>query len=167
MQRHERVVSTRLARAVALAALLILPLLPSASGVDQRRSIWSDLSLAVDPRYPVNWPMGFPPFVRVPYLRIGPRSLINSDLLLLDEHTGTQVDAPAHGPVTGALAKAMVDRVPIAQWFGEACVIDVRSLLDRAENGVSPLIRVDHVRQWEQEHRPLSRGDVVLFRSDH
>ena len=50
---------------------------------------------------------------------------------------------------------------------GEACVIDVRPLLDDAPIGHSPLIRKQHVLDWEQQHRPLGPGDVVLFRSGY
>jgi kynurenine formamidase len=50
---------------------------------------------------------------------------------------------------------------------GEACVVDVRDLLDQAPKGVSPLVKPQHVARFEQQHRKVRFGDVVLFRSDY
>src|SRR5262249_50863940 len=55
-----------------------------------------DLSLLVDSSLPCTWPANFAPFHINQYLRIGRHSPYNSDLLLIDENTGTQFDAPAH-----------------------------------------------------------------------
>ena len=85
----------------------------------------------------------------------------------LDENTGTQLDAPAHGPVSGQTAQITPDRLPPWGFVGEACVIDVSQLLDDAPDGYSPLILKEHILAWEKEHRPLGPGDVVLFRSGY
>ncbi len=53
-----------------------------------------DLSLLVAPELPCYWTAGFPPFDLNHYQRIGPLSAYNSDILTIDEHTGTQFDAP-------------------------------------------------------------------------
>ena len=126
-----------------------------------------DLSLMIARDYPCTWPGGLPPFQINHYLRIGPRSAYNSDILVIDEHTATQFDAPSHGPVTEPWAGITNDKVPIWQFVGEACVIDSRAFLDTAPNGYSSLIPREHVMAWEKEHRPLGPGDVVLFRSDY
>ena len=126
-----------------------------------------NLSLLVASDFPCIWPNLFPPFHINHYLRIGPLSPYNSDILTLDENTGTQFDAPAHGPVPGQTALITPDRVPIWQFVGEACVIDVSHLLDDARKGHSPLILKKHILAWEKAHRPLGAGDVVLFRSGY
>ncbi len=126
-----------------------------------------DLSLLVAPEYPCTWPQLFPPFHMNHYLQIGPRSAYNSDILTLDENTGTQLDAPAHGPLTNQTALITPDRLSPWQFVGEACVIDVRRLLDDSPNGNSPLILKEHILAWEKEHRPLGPGDVVLLRSGY
>jgi hypothetical protein len=55
-----------------------------------------DLSLLVSQDHPCTWPVGFPPFLINHYLRIGPLSPYNSDVLMFDENTATQFDAPTH-----------------------------------------------------------------------
>jgi kynurenine formamidase len=49
--------------------------------------------------------------------------------------------------------------------MGPAAVVDVRSLAEGSEPGVSPFIRPDHVRAWEAENGPLQEREVVLFRT--
>src|SRR5262249_9118000 len=108
-----------------------------------------------------------------PYLRIGPHSAYNSDILVIDEHTGTQLDAPAHFipppelrlPNAGPFGKVTADKVPIWQFAGEACVIDCKDLLDTTPNGRSDLVTKERVIAWEKKHRPLGAGDIVLFHS--
>lgn len=134
-----------------------------------------DLSLLVSPRLPSFWPVGgLTPYTRAPRHRVGPQAL-NRDIILLDEHTGTQWDAPAHfvpppdSGLTGAGAMGLVtsEKVPIWQFFGEACVIDITKQIDNARPGESFLITPEMVQAWEEQNRPLGPGDVVLFRSDY
>jgi len=94
--------------------------------------------------------------------------------LLIDEHTGTHVDAPAHFvpktetglPGAGDAGSITVDKVPLKQTMGPAVVIDVSALTTTpVPDGQSPLIEVGHIRDFEAEHGPLQPGDIVLFRS--
>src|SRR4249919_1463085 len=55
-----------------------------------------DLSLLVAAEYPCTWPAGFPLFQINHYLKIGPLSAYNSDILAIDGNTGTQLDGPPH-----------------------------------------------------------------------
>jgi hypothetical protein len=55
-----------------------------------------DLSLLVDAAYPCTWPAGYPQFQINHYLRIGPASAYNSDVIVIDPNTGTQLDVPPH-----------------------------------------------------------------------
>ena len=54
-----------------------------------------DLSLLVAPEYPCTWPT-FPRFQITRAEQIGPRSAYNSDILIIDGNTGTQLDVPPH-----------------------------------------------------------------------
>jgi kynurenine formamidase len=134
-----------------------------------------DLSLMVAPDLPGPWPAGWPAFQINHYERIGKLSPYNSDLLVIDGNNGTQLDVPPHSiplpesnlPNAGILGRMFTDKVAAWQFGGEACVVDCRDLLDAAPNGESPLVKRDRIIAWEQAHRPLGFGDVVLLRSDY
>lgn len=135
-----------------------------------------DHSLIVAPEYPCTWPAHpFPRFQMTHERTIGPDSPYNVDVLLIDGNTGTQLDVPPHSvarpdlkrPKSGPLGLAFTETIEPWQFGGEACVIDVRDLLDQAPKGVSPLVTPAHVKQFESKHRPLKFGDVALFRSDY
>ena len=131
-----------------------------------------DLSLLVAPDYPTGWPT-WPRFLMSPEERIGPLSPYNTEVLLIDGNTGTQLDVPPHSvtppdsgyPNAGPFGRSFTDVVPAWQFGGEACVLDCRDLLDAAPPGRSPLVTADRVAAWERAHRPLGFGDAVLFRS--
>lgn len=133
-----------------------------------------DLSLLVAPELPCVWPVGMTQLAVVPTRTIGPGAY-HRDLLVIDEHTGTQWDAPAHfvpppdSGLPGAGPNGLItgEKVPAWQFCGEACVIDITEYCDRAPDGGSFLIRPEIVEQWEKKNRPLRFGDVVLFRSGY
>jgi len=134
-----------------------------------------DLSLLIAPEYPCNWAGGWPQFQVNHYLRIGKLGPYNDDALFIDGNTGTQLDVPAHSiplpetnlPNAGPYGRIFTDNAPAWQFGGEACVIDCRDLVDAKTNGRSELITKDRVIAWEEKHRPLKTGDVVLFRSGY
>jgi len=109
------------------------------------------------------------------YLQIGPKSAYNSEILMIDGNTGTQIDVPPHSiprpdsglPNAGPLGLMFTDKIPAWQFGGEACVVDVRELLDKAPDGKSSLVRRSHIEAWEKAHRPLRAGDVVLLYSGY
>ena len=161
-------------------AIFSLLLLPPASGFpfagqQEEKIDFVDLSLPVASDYPATWPTGMPIFQINHYLRIGPSSPYNSDILVIDPNTGTQLDVPPHSipepgsglPNEGPLGLAYTDTIPAWQFGGEACVVDVRELLDQSEPGHSSLIRKTHLLEWEAKHRPFQFGDVVLFHSGY
>jgi kynurenine formamidase len=140
------------------------------------RSTFIDCSLLIAPEYPATWPSApFPRFQITRQQKIGPDSPYNIDVLLIDGNTGTQLDVPPHSvarpdlkrPKSGPLGLAYTDQIEAWQFGGEACVVDVRDLLDKAPNGTSPLVLRQHVERFEKKHRQLRFGDVVLFRSDY
>ena len=131
-----------------------------------------DLSLVVASDLPGVWPSGMQAFVLRPTQRIGPGAF-NRDLVLIDEHTATQWDAPAHFippedsglPNAGPMGAFTADKVPVWQFVGEACVLDVSEHVDDAAPGASFLITRRMVQDWEAKHRDLGPGDVFVFRS--
>ncbi|MEY3457814.1 MAG: Kynurenine formamidase [Planctomycetota bacterium] len=135
-----------------------------------------DCSLLVAPDYPATWPTApFPRFQRITELPIGPQSPFNLDLLLMDGNTGTQMDVPPHSVLrpelkrekSGPLGLAWTHVIEPWQFGGEACVVDCKHLLDQAANGVSPLVQPADIERFEQQHRRLRLGDVVLFHSGY
>jgi len=134
-----------------------------------------DLSLLVAAEYPCTWPAGFPLFQINPYIKIGPLSAYNSDILAIDGNTGTQLDAPPHSiprpgidsPLAGPAGSMYTEKIPAWQFAGEACVIDTRELLDKGANGHSSLVPKSLIEDWEKHHRALRFGDVAMFFSGY
>src|SRR4029450_13094409 len=83
-----------LKRVIRLLALVSLFLSQNSLAKGEPRFV--DLSLLIDPAYPITWPQNFPFFQINPFLRIGAWSSYNSDILTIDGNTGTQVDFPPH-----------------------------------------------------------------------
>ena len=157
-----------------LAGLCGSPLVSMPARADDRPK-FVDLSLIVAPEFPCTWPDGFPTFRIDHYLKIGPRSAYNSDILTIDGNTGTQLDVPPHSvarmelklPNSGPFGEAYIDKTPAWQFAGEACVIDCRDLFDVAGNGRSSLVKKEKILAWEKRYRRLGFGDVPLLRSDY
>ena len=147
----------------------------TARAADSGQGRFVDLSLIVAENYPCTWATGFPRFYMNRYIRIGPSSPYNSDLLQIDGNTGTQIDVPPHSiprpgsglKNAGPLGLDYTARLPAWTLVGEACVIDVTALLDQAPNGVSPLVKKEQIIAWEKKHRPLGQGDIVLLWSGY
>jgi kynurenine formamidase len=160
-----------------IAGLLALGVVcPVAAGTNDAGSQLVDHSLLIAPEFPCTWPSApFPRFQITHQRVIGPDSAYNIDVLLIDGNTGTQLDVPPHSVArpdlkreqSGPLGLAYTDKIAAWQFGGEACVVDVRDLLDQAPKGVSPLVRREHIERFEKQHRRLRFGDVVLFRSEY
>jgi kynurenine formamidase len=155
-----------------------MALIGSAAADDAKpaKNQFFDLSLLVADDYPCTWAAGsWTLFQMMPYRQIGPLSAYNSEVLMIDGNTGTQLDVPPHSipPADSKLPNAnrfgamFTDKVPAWQFGGEACVIDCRELRDSGPKGRSDLIKKERVMAWEKKHRPLSPGDVVLFYSGY
>lgn len=158
----------------ALGSALVFGGSPLMAAEDASRVV--DLSLLVAPEFPCTWPAaGFPPFHMSQYLRIGPLSAYNDEILGIDGNTGTQLDVPPHSvphpdtklPNAGPYGRMWTDKVPAWQFCGEACVVDCRDLLESAPKGHSALVQKERIAAWERDHRPLEFGDVVLLRSGY
>src|SRR5262249_2545672 len=122
--------------------------------------------------YPCTWPT-FPPFQINHYERIGPLSPYQSEILIIDGNTGTQLDVPPHSvtppesslPNAGPFGRSYTEAIPAWQFGGEACAIDCRALRHSASPGQSALIRREGVMPGERAHGRLGPGDVVFFAS--
>lgn len=94
---------------------------------------------------------------------------------VIDEHTGTQTDFPAHFvpppgsglPHAGPMGAVTGDKYPLDRMMGPAAVIDVTAQVDQAENGKSSVITLATVQEWEKEHGEIRAGEVVLFYSGY
>jgi kynurenine formamidase len=145
-----------------------------------------DLTVLISEQLPAHWP-SHAPFQRWTFNWFKPVAGPYNDNLaqsvfpyygqryVIDEHTGTQTDCPAHFippegsgmPFAGPMGKMTCDKVPPSQWMGPAAVIDVRSVLDQAPNGKSPVITPKMVQDWEAKNGALKAGEVVLFYSEY
>lgn len=148
------------------------------------RYAWYDLSLLIGPEYPCSWP-GHQPFTHVvmnyfshvdsPYNTplFSPEGPYHTRTLLMDEHTGTHVDAPAHFfppsgsklPGSSESGDISGDMLSLKQLCGVARVVDVHDYVGD-QPGVSPTITIDILLQAEARTRQFREGDVVLFRTD-
>lgn len=158
---------------MAIAMILSSGMLPAQQDPGTR---FVDCSLLVGAEYPATWPTHpFPRFQLIHEQRVGSGSVYNIDVLLMDGNTGTQLDVPPHSVVrpelkrekSGPYGTAFTETIEAWQFGGEACIVDVRHLLDQAPNGVSPLVMPGDIESFEAKHRRVGFGDVVLFRSDY
>ena len=168
---------TRARRMMGLFLMAACLCWPSAMSAQENATAqFIDLSLMDAQDMPCTWPASaFPYFQINHYQRIGPMSAYNSDLLVIDTNTGTQIDVPPHSipppdsglPDAGPFGLEFTEKVPAWQFVGEACVIDSRSVFEQGANGRSGLETKELVMAWEQKHRPVGRGDIVLFSSGY
>jgi isatin hydrolase len=153
------------------------------AGIFQRHPV-ADLTLPLDETLPSTWP-GHMPYRATVWnwfadrpddpQPVHPRGggHYQTRWLVVDEHTGTHVDAPRHFvpppgsglPHAGPAGAIGVADLALLATSGPAAVIDVRDLAGQAEPGHSPAITPGHVTAFEDRHGPLRGGDVVLFRT--
>jgi isatin hydrolase len=130
-----------------------------------------DLSVLVSNNYPCYSPtiMGYHASEWHTY--DGWRGKFFTRYIIIEEHVGTHFDAPAHfiPPPESGLPHAAeadhitVEKVRLDQLVGPAVVVDCRSLKGLAEPGNSPLITLDFLKAWEQDHGAFAAGDVVIL----
>jgi len=131
-----------------------------------------DLTVTLAEELPGWWPTHMP-FQRKVFNWFGRIGPYHTGFVVLDEHCGTHVDAPAHFipppgsglPNAGDFAAITADKLDLSRLIGPAAVIDVSHLTGQGENGVSPEITPDLVEAWEAEHGTLRPGEIVLFAS--
>ena len=126
-----------------------------------------DLTQALGPDTPV---IGLPPiFAASPGVSIdvisryddkGPAWYWNT--IRMGEHTGTHFDAPVHWITGRELKNNTTDTIPVKQFVGPACVIDVTK--DAAANE-DYLLDVAALERWEATHGRVPKGAWVLLRT--
>ena len=105
------------------------------------------------------------------FSRVGP---YQTRTLVIDEHTGTHFDAPAHFipeigtglPHEGVAGSTYANMVSLEQLSGPAAVIDIPADLPGGSDGVSPIIPPSIIEDFEKKHGRLQPDDVVLFRTN-
>ncbi len=78
--------------------------------------------------------------------------------LVLDEHTGTHMDAPAHFVADAVPA----DRLPVDRLIAPLAVIDIAS---RAATDPDARLMPDDILAWERQHGPVPAGAFVAMHS--
>ena len=78
--------------------------------------------------------------------------------LVMHEHNGTHVDAPAHF-ISDAKpdAHVTIERVPLTQLLGRGVRVDCR------DTRVGEYVSKSRLQDWENGHGPILAGDIVLF----
>lgn len=140
-----------------------------------------DLSLPLSEDFPSNWPAHMPFQHKTSnwfvHRQDETTSLTDKNgpyatkWMVLDEHTGTHMDAPSHFippqgsglPYASAWGSVSSERVPLTQLMGPAAVIEVA--LPDATPGHSPIISRASIESWEEVHGELQPGDIVLLAS--
>jgi len=86
----------------------------------------------------------------------GGRSL--SYQLVMHEHNGTHVDAPAHFiSEANPRAHLTIDQVPVAYLIGRGVHLDCHSCKE------GDYVSKKQITDWESHHGALAEGDIVLF----
>jgi len=81
----------------------------------------------------------------------------------LGEHTGTHFDAPAHWITGKERANNTTDTIPVRQFVGPACVIDVSKEVAQYADF---LLTREVVQAWEGEYGKIPAGAWLLLRTD-
>jgi kynurenine formamidase len=83
--------------------------------------------------------------------------------LELGEHSGTHFDAPHHWISGRDHADGYTDTLPVQRLIAPINVLDFSQ-----ECAADPdfLLTIDHVKAWEAQHGPISKGEWVALRSD-
>ena len=83
--------------------------------------------------------------------------------ITLGEHTGTHFDAPVHWITGRERSSNTTDTIPVGQFVGPACVIDVS---EEAAQFNDFILTREHVLAWEGENGKIQPGSWLLLRSD-
>lgn len=105
----------------------------------------------------------FPTFGGAPGLRFDPQfdyaeDGYNLNEVVLDEHTGTHIDAPLHFSADGL----SVDELPLSQLVVPLCVIDIRA---RAAEDRDTRVTPDDLAAWIAAHGPIPENACVAMNS--
>ena len=78
--------------------------------------------------------------------------------LVMHEHNGTHVDAPAHFLSHAQPdAHVTIERVPLTQLMGRGVRVDCRDIK------TGEYVSKNRLSEWEGQHGPILAGDIVIF----
>jgi kynurenine formamidase len=94
-----------------------------------------------------------------------------SEWLVIDEHTGTHFDAPAHFiplpgsgiPNSGPAGAIFGEDVELSKMIGSALVIDVMHLEGLEDSDCSPVISKNLIMEWEMKNGKIAPCEIVLL----
>jgi kynurenine formamidase len=161
-----------------------------------------DLSVINSMQHPVWWPGAGVGNYLFPYTVVNPVNYFTGpfgpywvNTHIMDAHTGTHLDPPAHfGPppgfdfnsydswTKGVLKKfkskygnlgttdVTSDKVPIHYFMGPARVVNVQHLVGTTDPNTwpaAPAIKVKHIKAHEKRYGSIKAGEVVIFQTGH
>jgi kynurenine formamidase len=126
-----------------------------------------DLTQPLGPATPV---IGLPPiFAPSPGVTIDAISRYDArgpawywNTIHMGEHTGTHFDAPVHWITGKDLPNNACDTIPVSQFLGPACVIDIT---DDVARNPDYLHTPERLEAWEKEHGRIPPRAWVLLRT--
>jgi kynurenine formamidase len=126
-----------------------------------------DLTQPLGPATPV---IGLPPmFAPTPGVTIDPICRYDAkgpawywNTIHMGEHTGTHFDAPVHWITGKDLPNNACDTIPVSQFIGPACVIDIT---DDVARNPDFLLTPERLEAWEKEHGRIPPRAWVLLRT--
>lgn len=77
--------------------------------------------------------------------------------IIMNEHSGTHVDAPGHSMGDGHAHQTWVDAMPLECLIGRAATVDI------SDTPPNSLFDIEAMESFEKLHGPLRGGDIVLF----
>ncbi len=161
-----------------------------------------DLSVINSMQHPVWWPGAGVGNYLFPYTVVNPVNYFTGpfgpywvNTHIMDAHTGTHLDPPAHfGPPPGfdfnsydSWTKGVLkkfkskygdvkttdmtsDKVPIHYFMGPARVVNVQHLVGTTDPNTwpaAPAIKVEHIKAHEKRYGAIKAGEVVIFHTGH
>lgn len=149
-------VTARVHQAIArLGRARVAPRRPAARPVLPADCEVVDLTHVLSPEFPM-WP-GDPPFEMRAFSALTETTFFANELVL-HEHSGTHIDAPAHACATGVT----VEQIPAASLVAPLAIVDIAA---RAAADPDALLTVEDVLEWESAHGSLPAGALVVMRS--
>jgi len=109
-----------------------------------------DLAITFEERMP----MSQIPFAKVEWKSHKKGDEWSTSMLIMWEHHGTHVDAPAH--FTGKDGY-WIDQIPLESWMGACCVLHFTEKQDNEE------VTVEDIKKWEKQYGEIKKGDIVIF----
>ncbi|UOF92721.1 cyclase family protein [Fodinisporobacter ferrooxydans] len=79
--------------------------------------------------------------------------------IMMNEHTGTHMDAPAHFIQAGE-SNLWIDEVPLEQTLGTCVRIEMRHIAPKG------LVPASAIMEWEKTYGKIQSGEIVLFDYD-